>query len=282
MPLHVQEIVENGHVRGPDGRLAIVNGEPPGLAGIAGAIIGDDARCPVYGMASISVLPGAGGVGPAVVYETSLDGGTTWSSNMMATPGIGALGTTGTLFTGVPSEGGLPAGSTHFRVRSTSAPGAMPVTLYPSAAPFRPNMSVTLAAGGAVALIASFARIGTISAYGLQNDETSTPLAGSGTFAGANRDLTVAASGSAPANVNYMFKEFRGASVSDVAGTLFLAVSPDNVTYRRVQSIPAVLVGAVYVAEFTYAPKFRYARVEYDNGAGGQAYFNVATARLAD
>lgn len=266
-----------GHVRDFDARLVTINGEPPATIGTAGAVLNEEVRCQVYGMASVSVVFTPS---PATyAFEASSNGGVAF--DLPVRMENVSLGTTGTTGPGVFNyEGGLPAGATHFRVRCSVASTASTITVLPSAAPFRVQMTVGIASGAQVTLLGTGNRVGNVGSGGVQNDETTTQLGISGTFVGASRDLTTTASGSnAVATTN--FKEFRGFSFADVAGTLFLATSQDNITFRRVLTVAAVLASGVYSAIFTYAPVLRYARVEYDNGVTGQAYFVAATTRMA-
>lgn len=114
-------------------------------------------------------------------------------------------------------------------------------------------------------------------------DDSTTPLGAAATFTGTGRDVLSlnANSGSTSGNIGCYGGRFRGWSVSDVAGTLYIAASRDNVTFYRVDAQPAALVGSNYVAWLELPVLTRYARVEYVNGAGAQGTFVIGSQATA-
>lgn len=271
----------NQFVTDADGRVAFVHGEPASTSGQVGTT-GDVLAVATYGMSSIAVVPS--GVGPTVAFEVSFDGGATWVSTQMWLPSTQALVSSNFTANGVNAYGEIPPGATNFRVRATSTASACTVTLLPSSMTYRAMQLSQLTAGSSVALSSGAARIGFVSALasGQWLVESTTTLGATGTFTGVARDLTVAASGSFVVSSSSQFKEFRALAVADVAGTLNVEVSPDSVTWYRVRSIAAVAVGSAFVADVSYAPVLRYARIVYVNGASNQASFIAATAGFSD
>lgn len=127
------------------------------------------------------------------------------------------------------------------------------------------------------ALIASSARIGSVGAQSIWQNPTNAALAASATFTGTARDLFGGAVNVSSGTAAYA-KEYRALAVADQAGTLHLEVSPDNVTFRRIQSVATTLQGGSQVATIQHAPVMRYARVVYVNGATLQGFFSLAEA----
>jgi hypothetical protein len=129
---------------------------------------------------------------------------------------------------------------------------------------------------------ASAARIGFIGSAGIWYDDTSTALAGNATFTGTARDATLTATATAIASVTSYAKEVRACAESDVSGTLWLEVSRDNTTWRRIRSVATnAITGGGFAAELTYLPCWRYWRIGYTNGATVQARLTVGTIAMA-
>lgn len=272
----------NQFVTDADGRLAVLHGEPAAVTGQVGASIGDTLVAPVYGMSSISVVPLA--TGPILAYEVSFDGGTNWTGTQLWVAATLTLTASSFTALGVNGHGEMPPGATHFRVRATSAPGAITVRLQASAMTYRANQPVLLLQGSTVALGNSTVRIGAVGAMaqGTWNVESTTPLGAAGTLTGVTRDLALTGPTNFIASTASAFKEFRMLAAADVTGTLHLEVSPDLATWSRVRSIATAALGSLFLADLSYAPVVRYARLVYVNGAGAQATFLAATAGLAD
>ena len=95
--------------------------------------------------------------------------------------------------------------------------------------------------------------------------DTTTALAGAGTFTGTRRDATHALGGIAVR------------CFADVAGTLNFQDSIDGTTWRTVQ---AVAIVANTLEERVYSPGAKYYRLTYTNGAGLQATFELSHAQL--
>ena len=105
---------------------------------------------------------------------------------------------------------------------------------------------------------------------------TSTTLAASATFTGTGRDLLATATATAFSAAGVYGKEYRISAAADVVGDLYLEVSRDNTTFRRVKKVTAVQnagAGQAFYAEINHVPSTRYARAVYINGAGAQTYF---------
>jgi len=129
---------------------------------------------------------------------------------------------------------------------------------------------------------ASAARIGFIGSAGIWYDDTITALAANGTFIGTSRDAAAAATATAFTSAASYAGEVRACAESDVAGTLWLEVSRDNATWRRIRSVATEAVaGGGQVAELTYLPAWRYWRIGYTNGATLQTRLTVGTIALA-
>lgn len=134
------------------------------------------------------------------------------------------------------------------------------------------------------ALIASTARVGFTGTPGIWQDSSVATLAGAATFTGTSRDLWAVAAATMTNSASSFPKEYRAMAISDVTGTLHLEVSRDSgTTWRRVKSVATsnTNTGGLFVAELSYMPVMRHARVVYVNGAGAQTHFTLAEAYLA-
>jgi hypothetical protein len=128
----------------------------------------------------------------------------------------------------------------------------------------------------------SASRIGFIAAAGIWYDDTSTALAANVNFIGTSRDATVTTTGAAIVSGASHAKEVRACAESDVAGTLWLEVSRDNVTWRRIRSVATdVVAGGGQVAELSYLPAWRFWRIGFTNGAAAQSRFTLGTLAMA-
>lgn len=284
MTVHNQAQWDGGFIRDLDGLLAAIHGAPMYTVGQVGGAVNDEVRAPIYGMSSVSVNFDGAAFAPSVMLESSYDGGVSWRNVVMYNTSNGVLTSTGAnlVFPGLQFIGAVPPGATHFRVRTTIASGAINVTISPSAATLNAAQSVTVLQGSAVALNAGGARVGVVGAQTqvLFADETTTPLAGTGTFTGTSRDLSQVASPGTVNSQSATMVEYRAQAMSDVVGTLYVEVSADQVTWWRISSTPAVAVGAIFYAFASVKPVTRYARVVYVNGAGAQSAFLLSTSRF--
>ena len=130
-------------------------------------------------------------------------------------------------------------------------------------------------------LNAGTSRIGFTAAHGIWWDDSSTVLAANATFTGSSRDLLVTATATAFANAGTYAAEFRASAESDQTGTLWLEVSRDNTTWRRVKSVATVAVaGGGFYAEIVHAPSWRYVRVGFTNGATLQTRFTLGSIAM--
>ncbi len=131
-------------------------------------------------------------------------------------------------------------------------------------------------------LAAATVRAGFVAGAGIWFDDSATALGSGATFTGTVRDLTVTATATAMANAATYAQEMRLSAESDVAGTLWLEVSRDNVAWRRVKSIATTAVtGGGQYAEIVHRPSWRYARVGFTNGATAQARFTINSLLMA-
>lgn len=263
-----------------DQRQAVIRGEPAPATGLVGASVGDTVVCPAYGMSSVAVNF-TGVVAPSFAFESSNDGQATWNPVLMFSSTFVSTGTSGVGFG--QWEGGIPAGSTHFRVRCTaaSAPG-LTALVSPSSAPYRTSQIVSIVSGSAVSLNGGGARVGSVGAQSQASytNETTTPLAATGTATGFTRDLALTTSGGDITSTSAGMKELRAMAVADVAGTLFVEVSADQVTWWRIAATPLAALGTIFYAQVSVLPVTRYARAVFLNGAAGQTTFLLSTARF--
>jgi hypothetical protein len=144
------------------------------------------------------------------------------------------------------------------------------------------QVTATQPVSGTVTVGAGTARAGFVGQGGIWFDDTATALAANATFTGTSRDLTVTATATAWANAATYGQELRVSAETDVSGTLWLDVSRDNVTWRRVKSVATAAVpGGGQYAEIVHRPSWRYARVGFTNGATVQARLTVGTILTA-
>lgn len=132
-----------------------------------------------------------------------------------------------------------------------------------------------------VSLGSGVSRIGFNAAHGIWWDDSSTVLAANASFTGTSRDLTATATATAFANAGTYAAEFRVSAESDQTGTLWLEVSRDNTTWRRVKSVATTAVaGGGFYAEIVHAPSWRYVRVGFTNGATLQTRFSIGSIAM--
>lgn len=141
----------------------------------------------------------------------------------------------------------------------------------------QPVSGTVTATGGA-----STARTGFIASSAIWYDDSATVLAGTATFTGTSRDLTVTATATTMANAATYVKELRVSAESDQSGTLWLEVSRDNTNWRRAKSVAtAAVTGGGQYAEIVHRPSWRYARVGFTNGATLQTRFSIGSMLVA-
>lgn len=125
---------------------------------------------------------------------------------------------------------------------------------------------------------ATTVRAGFLAGSGIWFDDSSTVLAANAVFTGTSRDLTVTATATAFANAATYAQELVVSAESDQSGTLWLEVSRDNSTWRRVKSVAtAAIAGGGQYAEIVHRPSWRYARVGFTNGATLQTRFTIGS-----
>lgn len=218
--------------------------------------------------------------GATVLIEHSPDSGTTWlavqgfnnASQASVTQTMITASATPTTFT-VP---GIVAGQIRVRLTAITT-GSVSVVMDGSAG--TPSTPV-----GSLALVAGSSRIGFLSASGIWQDDSVAALGASATFTGSARDLTVAATNATFASSATYARELRMSATADVAGTLYLEVSRDSTTWRRVKSVAlaaAAGTGTSFYGEIIHLPSTRYARMVFINGAGAQTYFMAQTIMMA-
>lgn len=152
----------------------------------------------------------------------------------------------------------------------------------PTGLPIDIVRAITLAASQSgtwnVGLSAGTNRAAAMAAAGIWFDDSSTALGANATFTGTGRDLTVTATATAWANASTYGQEVVVSAESDVSGTLWLEVSRDGTTWRRVKSISTTAVpGGGHYAEIVHRPSWRHVRVGFTNGATAQARFTLGT-----
>lgn len=136
--------------------------------------------------------------------------------------------------------------------------------------------------GGSTVLNGSTARAGFIAGSGIWYDDSSTVLAAAASFTGTSRDLAAVATATTFNSASTYASELRVSAESDQTGTLWLEVSRDGTTWRRVKSVDTTAVtGGGYYAEIIFKPSWRYARVGYTNGATLQTRFSLGSILMA-
>lgn len=193
-----------------------------------------------------------------------------WSYNGTVAPATTTTWTVG--FLGNEKFANLPVTIQGQEMQGTAPPAPVNVL----------NASLNVVASGTVAGGASTNRTGFVAASGIWYDDSTTVLAALATFTGTARDLTVAATGVSFGNAGTMGQKFRASAESDVSGTLFLEVSRDNTTWRRIKTVAtAAVTGGGQYAEIIHEPSWRYARVGFVNGATLQARFTIGSISTA-
>lgn len=231
--------------------------------------------------ASQAMIAIAGTFAATITFEVSFDGATSWFTYNLG--GGNSQTVASTASTNSWWEGAIPAGATHIRGRiSGYTSGTANLTVAAGQGAYEPAPNVVVA-GGAMLLNASTNRIGQTAAPAFWNDETTTPLASGASVNGSTRDVTAQAAGSALNSNSFYVAEFRAEATSDVAGTLYIEVSRDGTTWRRIKSMPMAQADAtsVFYAELIHKPKTRYVRAAFVNGGSAQTHFALQTMQMA-
>lgn len=173
-------------------------------------------------------------------------------------------------------EGAIPAGTTHMRVHCTAiTSGTVEVAIAQGASDYETVIGAVVGTGSAI--------IGATLSPGQWTDLSSTPLVGAGKVQSASIDLAGVATATTFTNNSLGMYEFRVSATADVIGTLFLEVSRDNATFKKVKTAElAKATGCEFYGEILHRPSTRYIRVEFVNGAGAQAFFSLQAIRLSD
>ena len=218
------------------------------------------------------------GTGGAFIFEQSNDGANwiplpVWSASSTA---VGA--TTGNITATASSviyTFPVRALAIRFRIVTPITGGAVRTITRLSTEAYSPlAMSVFLGS--------SPQRVGFVAGSGIWFDDTSTALAANASFTGTARDAASSNTAAAFASMNTYAQEVRACAESDVAGTLWLEISRDNATWRRIRSEPAVAIaGGGFAAELIYRPAWRHWRIGYTNGAAAQLRFTLGSIAMA-
>jgi len=207
----------------------------------------------------------------SVAMKCTADSGTSYqtmqglSLTSTSTPinGFTYAGTT----TYFPAKFNIPGGTTHVAVQCTAFTSGSCVAYVVLS-----TESVTTTTTGIAVLSSSAARVGNVGLPGTWYTDTSAALAGGASFTSTARDMTSAVSGTA--STSGILREYRVSVAQDVAFTLYLEVSTDNSTFRRIKQVAGAqnVTAGLYIAEIVEAPKWRYYRYVIVNGAGAAAH----------
>lgn len=133
-----------------------------------------------------------------------------------------------------------------------------------------------------IGLTPGVSRFGTVAAASIWYDDSSTNLAANASFTGTSRDVTggIAATTAILSSTSYT-KEIRVSAESDQAGKLWMEVSRDGTTWRRVKSVDtaSVVSGGQY-AEIIHCPSVRYWRCGFTNGTVVQTRFFINSVMM--
>jgi len=254
---------------------SVVNGTLTGTAGAGAEVI-----APVEAGQTMCVFYFKGVyAGVTAICEASHDGGTTWMGFQGANVASGSPTTTplsAATNSTVAWEAAIPAGSTHIRVHCTAyTSGTVEVSVAQGASNYETVVGVVFAASGTI--------VGGTFAPGQWTDLSSTTLGSAAKVQSASIDLTTTATATGFSNGSLGQYEFRVSATADVIGTIFLEVSRDNITFKKVKTVElAKATGCEFYGEIIHRPSTRWVRVEYVNGAGAQAFFSLQAIRLGD
>ena len=278
-----------------EGRLK-VSSKPASYAQVSGAIAAVNGQvaidCSRVSNIVLQMVVPSAVVGHNCAFEASLNSTNGTDGNWIAIQAIRS--NANTIETATGALAATPAygwecsvnGYKWFRVRATAHTSGS-ATWFVQPAPFATEpipaaqISGTQPVSGTVVLGAGTGRAGFTVAHGIWWDDSSTALAANATFTGTARDLLVTATATVWANAATFAQEFRISAESDVAGTLWVEVSRDNVNWRRIKSVATAAVsGGGHYAEIIHRPSWRYARGGFTNGAGAQTRFSIGSIAI--
>jgi hypothetical protein len=232
-----------------------------------------------HGATQVAISFTSGSVITAVIsFEVSFDNATTYV-NLALARGDAVSTATAASFTLTAAatnqwwEGAIPVGATHVRARISSFTSGGPIVTKVTAGEGGPDSSVTATIN--TQLPGGSNTMGAIYGAGQWIDANSTAQAANATVTGTSRDLTGQATATNFTN-SARLGEYRVSATADVAGTLYLEHSRDNVTWRRIKSVAlaaAAGAGTSFYGEIVHPPSTRYVRAVFINGATIQTYF---------
>jgi hypothetical protein len=273
-------------ITGAAAQTAVVNNILPSVSGASGTATDN------FRSGSVQVV--STGTGGSFIFEQSNDG-TNWV-------GLPVFNVTSASFAIVASS--ITASSSaiiyvfsiqsrfiRLRINATITGGSIQAFTRLSADPHAAHIqtvaqgaaaNLNVAVGSLPSLVAGSNRIGFVATAGIQYDDSSTVLAANATFTGTGRDATASAGAAPFAGPSVYAQEVRAVAESDVSGTLWLEISRDNTTWRRIRSVATTAItGGGQAAELIYLPSTRYWRIGYTNGATIQARFLIQTLATA-
>ena len=213
-----------------------------------------------------------------VAMEVSMDNGAHYmnliGSNVASgNPTVNPLSSTSNSTIGW--EAALPAGATNVRCKSTAyTSGTVEVALAQGSAMYETVMSAFVGASSNI--------IGAVFAPGQWTDISSSNIAASGSMTvPSSIDLATTATATAFNSSSIGVGEIRLSATSNVAGTLFLETSRDNVTFKKIKSIAlAQATGCEFYGEIIHRPSERYMRAAFTNGASEATAFKCQMMRV--
>lgn len=172
-------------------------------------------------------------------------------------------------------EAALPAGATNVRIRCTAyTSGTVECLLAQGSAMYETAMSTFCGSTSNI--------IGAVFAPGQWTDISSSNIAASGSMTvPSSIDLATTATATAFNSSSIGVGEIRLSATSNVAGTLFLETSRDNVTFKKIKSIAlAQATGCEFYGEIIHRPSERYMRAAFTNGASEATAFKCQMMRV--
>lgn len=249
--------------------------------GTIGALNANIVLAVTNGYKTASAIFTDGNISGSFEIQASFDNGTTYRSltgKRVDSPVDAASGWsfTGSNLTGKAYQCSIPAGVTHVQMICTAyTSGTSTGKLIVSSDSTSTVTPVIMQSG--------VARFGFIAKAGIWYDDTSAALAGSASFTSTTRDVTGTSGSSAINSANSYANEYRVLATQDVAFTLYLEVSRDNSTFRRIKQVIAAqnVTSGLYIAELRETPAWRYYRYVIVNGAGAAAHTTGGSILLA-
>lgn len=177
---------------------------------------------------------------------------------------------------GAAMQFAIPAGATAIKCACTAFGSKTSLTVVVASSTRQPHTQV-----GSILLGTGTARIGNAGRPGIWYSDTSAALGSNSTFTSTSRDLSGVAASGVVFGASYA-SSYRVSVVQDVAFTVYLEVSADNSTFRRIKKVDATqnITGGLYVAEYDEVPKWRYYRYVIANGASAAAFTNGSSIVL--